>query len=130
MTHRLVAYAAGVLTALTFLSLAGCAGLTAPQVAADVTLAAGNVLSPSTVAGLQNICRTASPILSATTSPAVPKTVSDIAAFPASYCQQMSGGIVPPTTDANTSKWLTGVLNTVQVAAQVAQVALPLIALF
>lgn len=53
--------------------------------------------------------------------------VSQTATYMNSFCQQLNSGVVPATTDANTSTWMTTGLATLQVAAQVAGVVLPLL---
>ena len=88
---------------------------------------AAPILPPAQLTTLKQTCALAGPTLSAAASSTMPATVNETAAPAAAYCQQLNGGVVPPTTDSNTPTWLPQVIAGVQVAATVAKIALPLI---
>lgn len=94
------------------------------EFAADAT----KILAPtSVVADMQVKCQQGAPLLAVATSSIAPKMVADTASYAASYCQQLSTGVVPVTTDANTTSWFDKVLTTTAVLAKVAMFVLPLL---
>lgn len=98
------------------LQLAGTAGTLTPS-----------LLSPQQVAQLAVTCQKAQAGLALATQVSNPK-VSQTAAYPAAYCQQLlASGQLPPTTNAQTPSWLPQVLQDAQLAAQLAGVVLPLL---
>lgn len=103
-------------------------GVTSCEQAAVV--ATETVLPAADVQKLQQTCVAAQPLLAAATAPTAPASVSGIATYGAAYCQQLTAGAVPATTTPTTPSWLSGVLNAVQLAAQVAGMVMPLVALF
>ena len=103
------------------LALVACS---APQMAAMVTPA---VLSSGQVTTLRQTCQIAGPALAVAAQPTMPAQVSETALPAAAYCQQLNAGILPATTDSNTPTWLPKVIRGVQIAAEVARVALPLL---
>jgi hypothetical protein len=82
---------------------------------------------PAAVGSVSQVCQAAGPLLQAA-SASGNATVSGTAVQGAAYCTQLSSGVVPATTDANTPTWLPQVVSDVQTAAQVAGVVLPIIA--
>lgn len=99
----------------------------AAPVAATISAA---VLPPADLATVQQTCQAAGPLLDAAAAPTMPATVSDTAIPAQAYCQQLAAapqGQVPATTDSNTPSWLPAVISGVQVAGEVAKVALPLL---
>lgn len=96
---------------------------TAPTVAA-VTSA---VLPADQLATVERVCQAAQPMLNAASDQSLPAQVWQTAVYGSAYCNQLLGGTVPPTTDANTPSWLPQVVQGVQIAAEIARVALPAI---
>lgn len=105
------------------IALASCGGNLMP-IAASFTPA---VLSADQITKLQQTCQVAAPLLNVAASPTMPANVAETAVYPKAYCDQLLAGSIPPTTDRNTPTWLPGVIKGVQVAAEVAKVALPIV---
>ena len=106
-----------ILTVCCLLSLAGCAG-----VAATATKAR---LSSDQLVTLQRTCAAVRPAVDAAI--AGPEKVSSIAEYAKAYCDQLLAGAVPPTTDANTPRWLDITLRGLGIAAKAAGFLLPLV---
>lgn len=86
------------------LGLAACGGL--PENAARLTPL---VVSPGTVATIQTWCTRGAPLIRAARSPmvsAVSTSIAEIAGRVGPYCDAITAGQLPPTTDANTVNWL------------------------
>ena len=103
--------------------VASCS-VTSPNVAAGVT---GAVLPADQLATVERLCQAAQPMLNAASDQGLPPQVWQTAVYGSAYCNQLLGGTVPPTTDANTPSWLPQVIQGVQIAAEIAKVALPAI---
>jgi hypothetical protein len=106
--------------------LVACAPDTAKPTVDAAAVASAYVLPPAELAKMRDVCAVATPLLE-TAEQAPDKTVSNTASSPAEYCRELNAGQVPPTTDANTPKWLPKAIAITQAVAKVAGVALPLI---
>ena len=112
------------------LALSACAGgasnegiriSQAASAVADVTLSAQDL------AQLKATCQAAQPALIAATGMSAPAAVSGTAAYPQAFCTQLLAGTIPSTTNSGTPAWLAKTLSDMQIAAQIAGVALPAI---
>jgi hypothetical protein len=102
----------------------GLSACSAPQFAAAVTPA---VLPADQLVQVQRVCQVAKPMLDLAADPSLPPSVTEAAIPAQAYCAQLLAGVVPPTTDSNTPHWLPQVVEGVQIAAQIAKVALPIV---
>jgi hypothetical protein len=112
-------------------SLLGCAGgaqNTGVAVSQDAAAAATVTLSAADLATLKSTCAQVAPDLSRAASPTAPKPVSGTAVYPKAFCDQLAAGNTS-VAQADSQVWLPKVLGALQVVAQVAGMALPLLAL-
>lgn len=115
---------------LVALNLIVAAGLLAACAANTAGTTVASSVSPAVLAGLQATCAKAAPLIAIGSAPSAPSQVSGITTYAQAFCSQLASGVTPATADANSQSWLNGVLNAAQIAAQVAGIAMPLIALF
>lgn len=83
-------------------------------------------ISPTALTQLSAQCTNNGAAL-ASASASTNAQLSQTATYMNSFCQQLNSGVVPATANANTSQWMTTGLTTLEVAAQVAGVVLPLL---
>lgn len=126
---RAAALAACALS-LVACSLVPAASPTQTGVSAAAATISAAVLPAADVAKLQQTCSTAAPLLGVATSPVAPASVSGVASYAATYCQQLGAapaGAVPASTDSGTPSWLPSVISGVENAAKIAAFVLPLL---
>lgn len=107
------------------LGLGACTQQDKAVVAAQLTPVA---TSPEVAVQLARTCQALKPTLDIASGASVPNSVSDVAVYPAAYCNELvATQTLPATTDASTPAWLDKTIKAVGLAAKVAGVVLPLV---
>jgi hypothetical protein len=112
-------------------ALSACGGgaqQTGIAVSQDAAAAATVTLSASDLAQMRQVCAAVQPDLAAATAAGAPKQVSAVAVYPQAFCAQLAAGGTPATANSGSPVWLGKTLGLLQTAAQLAGLALPLIA--
>lgn len=111
------------------IALAACQGgarQTGIDISQDGAVGIQRNLSPADILRLKDACTVNAPALISAIDKGAPKTVSDVAIYPYSFCYQLLTG-QQNNADQSSLAWLPQVLGMVNTAATVAKFALPLV---
>lgn len=92
--------------------------------AANVAVAA---MPPEDIAKMRANCAAVSSVLGVAAAPGMPAQLRETAVYPQAFCTALNAGQVPPTADANSASWWTGIVAKLPDIARAAGVILPLL---